>query len=54
MKQVCFGVDIGGTTVKLGLVSREGEIPFANFLRIDNSKLSPETVAELIREHFDL
>ena len=24
MKQVCFGVDIGGTTVKLGLVSREG------------------------------
>ncbi len=36
------------------LVSREGEIPFANFLRIDNSRLSPETVAELIREHFDL
>lgn len=26
MKQVCFGVDIGGTTVKLGLVSREGEL----------------------------
>lgn len=24
MKEVCFGVDIGGTTVKLGLVSREG------------------------------
>ncbi len=26
MKQVCFGVDIGGTTVKLGLVSPEGEL----------------------------
>jgi len=26
MKDVCFGVDIGGTTVKLGLVSREGEL----------------------------
>ncbi len=26
MKQVCFGVDIGGTTVKLGLVGREGEL----------------------------
>jgi len=26
MKQVCFGVDIGGTTVKLGLVSRDGEL----------------------------
>ncbi len=26
MKQVSFGVDIGGTTVKLGLVSREGEL----------------------------
>ena len=26
MKQVCFGVDIGGTTVKLGLVSQEGEL----------------------------
>ena len=26
MGQVCFGADIGGTTVKLGLVSREGEL----------------------------
>lgn len=24
------------------LVSREGEIPFANYIRIDNSRLSPE------------
>lgn len=26
MKEVCFGVDVGGTTVKLGLVSREGDL----------------------------
>lgn len=26
MREVCFGIDIGGTTVKLGLVSREGEL----------------------------
>ena len=26
MRQVCFGADIGGTTVKLGLVSQEGEL----------------------------
>lgn len=26
MRQICFGVDIGGTTVKLGLVSGEGEL----------------------------
>lgn len=26
MKKVCFGVDVGGTTVKLGLVSQEGEL----------------------------
>lgn len=26
MKQVCFGIDIGGTTIKLGLVSQEGDL----------------------------
>ena len=26
MKEVCFGIDIGGTTVKLGLVNREGDL----------------------------
>lgn len=26
MREVCFGIDIGGTTVKLGLVSREGDL----------------------------
>ena len=26
MRQVCFGVDIGGTTIKMGLVSQEGDL----------------------------
>lgn len=26
MRQVCFGIDIGGTTVKLGLVGQEGDL----------------------------
>lgn len=34
--------------------SYEGEITFANYLRIDNSDKSPEEVAELIKETFDL
>lgn len=34
------------------LVSREGEIPFENYLRIDNSDLSPEETAKLIQESF--
>ncbi|MBO5284023.1 MAG: hypothetical protein J6B43_13030 [Lachnospiraceae bacterium] len=36
------------------LVSREGEIPFANYLRLDNSELTPEEAAEKIREYFGL
>lgn len=36
------------------LVSQEGEIPFANYMRIDNSQLSPEAVAQQIQEHFGL
>lgn len=35
-------------------VSDPGEIPFENYLRIDNSDLSPEAAASLIREHFSL
>ena len=26
MREACFGIDVGGTTVKLGLVSREGDL----------------------------
>lgn len=36
------------------LESREGEIPFPNYIKIDNSELSPETVAKQIQERFAL
>jgi len=36
------------------LVSREGEVPFENYIKIDNTNLSPDTVASMIKEHFDL
>ena len=35
-------------------VSREGEITFDNYLRIDNSDKAPDEVARLIRERFSL
>lgn len=35
-------------------VSYEGEIPFDNYLRIDNSYSEPEEVAKMIKETFDL
>jgi len=36
------------------LVSREGEMKFENYIRIDNSSLTPEDVAEMIKERFSL
>ena len=36
------------------LVSEPGEIPFDNYLRIDNTDLSAEDAARRIREHFGL
>ena len=36
------------------LVSYEGEVPFENYLRIDNSDLSAEDAAALIQKTFDL
>ena len=35
-------------------VSLPGEIPFENYLRIDNSHLEPDVVATMIRQHFAL
>ncbi len=35
-------------------VSNEGEIQFDNYIKIDNTNLSPELVAKMIKEHFDL
>lgn len=34
--------------------SNPGEIPFENYLRIDNSDLAPDVVANMIREYFNL
>lgn len=39
---------------KYRLVSEDGEIPFENYLRIDNTNLAPDTVAKMIKEKFDL
>ena len=36
------------------LVSNDGEIPFENFMKIDNSNLAPDVVAEMIKERFSL
>ncbi len=34
--------------------SYDGEIPFENYIKIDNSELSPEAAARMIKERFDL
>lgn len=34
--------------------SLDGEIPFDNYIKIDNSNLSAETVAKMIKDKFDL
>ena len=39
---------------KYRCVSYEGEIPFENYIRIDNSDKSPDEVAQLIKETFRL
>ncbi|MBR3876145.1 MAG: shikimate kinase [Clostridia bacterium] len=36
------------------LVSEPGEIPFENYLRIDNTGLAPDLVAQMIKDKFDL
>lgn len=36
------------------LVSNPGEIPFENYIRIDNTNLEPDTVARIIKERFSL
>ena len=39
---------------KYRLVSREGEIPYENYIRIDNTYMNPSVAARLIKDHFDL
>ena len=36
------------------LVSNPGEIPFENYLRIDNTHLAPDVVARMIKDKFSL
>ena len=36
------------------LESDDGEIPFAHYIKIDNSALAPEEVAKQIKDHFGL
>ena len=36
------------------LESLPGELPFENYVKIDNTHLAPEEVAKMIREHFAL
>ena len=35
-------------------VSRDGEVPISNFMRIDNSNIEPDVVAKMIKDKFDL
>ena len=36
------------------LVSHEGEIPGDNYIRVDNTQLTPDEAADIIRRRFDL
>lgn len=36
------------------LVSLEGEVPFDNYMKIDNTNLAPDVVAQMIKERFNL
>jgi len=36
------------------LVSYDGEIPFENYVKIDNSNLPPDVVAKMIKDNFSL
>ena len=36
------------------LESMDGEIPFDNYMKIDNTNLAPEIVAQMIKKQFNL
>ena len=42
------------TTKKYRMNSLPGEVPYKNYLRINNTNLSPEEVASMIKEKFGL
>ena len=35
-------------------VSHPGEIPFSNYLRLENENISPEEAAQIIKNHFNI
>ena len=39
---------------KYRLESMDGEIPFENYMKIDNTNLAPDVVAQMIKKQFDL
>ncbi len=39
---------------KYRIVSNEGEVPFENYIKIDNTHLEPDVVARMIKERFHL
>ena len=39
---------------KFRLVSNDGEMPYENYVKIDNSNLSPDVVARMIKDRFEL
>lgn len=39
---------------KYRIESLDGEVPFENYIKIDNSELSPEDTARKIKEYFNL
>jgi len=41
-----------GEDANFRLVSNDGEIPFENYIKIDNSNLPPDVVAGMIKERF--
>ena len=46
--------DLLETDKKYRLESQDGEIPFKNYIKIDNTGLSPDVVAKMIKERFAL
>ena len=49
---IIFGA--GAVGINYRLVSHDEEIPFANYIKIDNSHLKPNVVAGMIKERFAL
>ena len=45
---------INSEDAKYRLVSYDGEVNWENYIKIDNSNLSPEVAAEMIKERFSL